>query len=351
MASEPRYLYEFGEFRLDPEESVLLRDAQPIPLAPKALEVLIFLVQNNGRLVDKDEILKNVWPDTVVEEGNLNFAIHQARKALQDDSSNPRYIKTVLKRGYRFIADVRVLEGRNGNALKTSSHNGTAASPNHEPAETTVPPVKMIDRNQAAHRDSGLKRWVIAATVVVSLALIGSALIISNAWLRARTPGKDKQTVGVRQHSGVQLEAPLDEAEAKAAVKESQLFETLTVYTDPKGFDRKQLSKYWVPEAEGGKEIKEVEASVNRLLEKHWHYAVESKCELFEFRYARVYAPGDYAEVGTIERWHLPLHNDDESPVLERNFNLGPIPIDYGLKKINGVWLIQETTVPRPRKQ
>jgi hypothetical protein len=184
---------------------------------------------------------------------------------------------------------------------------------------------------------------------VVSLALLGSALIISNGWRQARHSDKNDQALGLG--TGVQIEAPLDEAEARNVVKESQLVETLTLYTDPKAFDRKELSRYWVPESQGGKEIKQVEASISRLLEKHWHYARESKCELFEFRYARVYAPGDYAEVGTIERWHLPLHNEDESPVLERNVNLGPIPIDYGLKKINGVWLIEETTVPRPRKQ
>src|SRR5262249_18434952 len=102
---------------------------------------------------------------------------------------------------------------------------------------------------------------------------------------------------------------------------------------------------------QGGKEIKQVEAAIDRLLTNHWHFGSDSRCELFEFRYARVFAPGDYAEVGTIERWHIPRIREDGTLVEEFNVNLGPLQIDYKLRKINGAWLIQDNTTPRPRQR
>ena len=78
-----------------------------MPLAPKAFEMLVVLVQNNGRLISKDELMKAVWPDTVVEEGNISLNISLIRKALGDSAAEPKYVETVPKWGYRFIAPVR----------------------------------------------------------------------------------------------------------------------------------------------------------------------------------------------------------------------------------------------------
>ena len=71
MENEPKHLYVFGPFGLDTGERVLRRDSQPIALTPKAVETLLVLLQNAGRLVEKDEVMKKVWPDAFVEEGNL----------------------------------------------------------------------------------------------------------------------------------------------------------------------------------------------------------------------------------------------------------------------------------------
>src|SRR5712664_3246360 len=100
-------IYEFGPFRLDVAERALLRDAQPVALTPKAFETLVVLVQQSGHLVGKDEVLERVWHDTIVEESNLNVIIHTLRKALGDDRRESKYIETVAKCGYRFVADVR----------------------------------------------------------------------------------------------------------------------------------------------------------------------------------------------------------------------------------------------------
>jgi len=109
------HIYEFGPFRLDTEQSVLLRDGQPVALPPKDLGVLTALVEDSGRIVTKEQLLEQVWPNTVVEEGNLARHIFNLRQVLADGSIDTRYIETVPKRGYRMIAAVTQLtsvEGR-----------------------------------------------------------------------------------------------------------------------------------------------------------------------------------------------------------------------------------------------
>src|SRR5690349_9342766 len=106
MKNEPKHFYAFGPFRLDTEERVLRRDSQPIALTPKAVETLLVLLQNSGRLVEKDELMKKVWPDAFVEEGNLAKNIFTLRKVLGEYRDGQEYIETVPKRGYRFSATV-----------------------------------------------------------------------------------------------------------------------------------------------------------------------------------------------------------------------------------------------------
>jgi DNA-binding winged helix-turn-helix (wHTH) protein len=106
MENEPKHFYVFGPFGLDTEERVLRRDSQPIALTPKAVETLLVLLQNAGRLVDKDELMKKVWPDAFVEEGNLAKNIFTLRKVLGEYRAGEEYIQTVPKRGYRFSAPV-----------------------------------------------------------------------------------------------------------------------------------------------------------------------------------------------------------------------------------------------------
>lgn len=111
MSSLPqaRALYEFGPFRLDPAENRLWRDGVPVALTPKAFETLLALVSRAGRLVDKAELLREVWPDTVVEESSLSQHVYLVRKALGEERGESCSIETVPKRGYRFVAPVRVL--------------------------------------------------------------------------------------------------------------------------------------------------------------------------------------------------------------------------------------------------
>jgi len=107
-------MYEFGPYQLDPQEHVLRRDENVIPLSPKLFDTLLVLVQNSGHLVDKDEMLRRVWPDSFVEEGNLTKNVFLLRKILED-GQDAAYIETVPKRGYRFVASVKTTHG-NGSA-------------------------------------------------------------------------------------------------------------------------------------------------------------------------------------------------------------------------------------------
>ena len=111
MSKPDNDLYEFGSFRLHPTQRLLLRAEEQIRLTPKIFDLLLFLVQRSGQLVKKDEIINHVWADTCVEEGNLTNNISILRKELGDTGKDPKYIETVPKHGYRFVADVEVLRG------------------------------------------------------------------------------------------------------------------------------------------------------------------------------------------------------------------------------------------------
>lgn len=107
MSLDGKQVYEFGDFRVDGLQKKLLRNALPVPLTPKAFDTLEILIANAGRLVEKDKLIRQIWPDCFVEESNLTSNIKTLRKALGDDAAHPRFIETVPRRGYRFIAEVR----------------------------------------------------------------------------------------------------------------------------------------------------------------------------------------------------------------------------------------------------
>jgi DNA-binding winged helix-turn-helix (wHTH) protein/Tol biopolymer transport system component len=99
-------VYAFGHFVLDPARRLLVRDGDPIPLTPKAFDTLVILVERRDEVMSKDDLLQLLWPDVVVEESNLSQQISHLRRALDDEASEPRYIVTLPKRGYRFVAAV-----------------------------------------------------------------------------------------------------------------------------------------------------------------------------------------------------------------------------------------------------
>jgi DNA-binding winged helix-turn-helix (wHTH) protein/TolB-like protein/Tfp pilus assembly protein PilF len=149
-------LYSFGEFRLDPARRRLTRAGEPVTLAPKALDILLFLVENRSRALTKEELLQQIWPDTFVEEGNLKFNISVIRKALGGES----WIETLPRHGYRFAGEVSELPVE---AVAVETRDRTEVKVSVE-AELKAPAV----------------RWRIAAMLLLALA-VGAWL-----WWRGR---------------------------------------------------------------------------------------------------------------------------------------------------------------------
>jgi len=97
--------YEFGPFRLDLNRHRLLRDGEVVRLSPKAIQTLTLLVQNPGKLLEREALMQAVWPDVTVEDANLTVAISQLRKALNHNGDAAEFIETIPRVGYRFVAD------------------------------------------------------------------------------------------------------------------------------------------------------------------------------------------------------------------------------------------------------
>lgn len=107
MNNEEKHFYRFKSFRLDVKERQLLHHGDNIPLTPKVFDVLVALVERSGHLVEKDELLRIVWADSFVEEVNVARIVHTLRKVLGEDENGNKFIETVAKKGYRFVAKVK----------------------------------------------------------------------------------------------------------------------------------------------------------------------------------------------------------------------------------------------------
>src|ERR1700733_2256096 len=111
MSGTDLHIYKFGEFRIEAAKRMLLRNGDPVGLTPKVFDTLLHLVQRPGETVEKEELMRAVWPDTAVEENNLNQNISALRRVMEGAQDKGRYILTVPGKGYRFIASVEVMEG------------------------------------------------------------------------------------------------------------------------------------------------------------------------------------------------------------------------------------------------
>jgi DNA-binding winged helix-turn-helix (wHTH) protein len=121
-------VYEFGGYRLEPRARVLSLRDRPIALAPKSFDLLLLLVERRGRVLERDELIRELWPDTFVEEANLTFQVSTVRKALGEDGS--KWIETVPKHGYRFSAPVREVRSE-ANAATQAAPAATKSPARH----------------------------------------------------------------------------------------------------------------------------------------------------------------------------------------------------------------------------
>src|SRR6185369_13540226 len=111
LNGDEKVIYRFEGFELDPIRRLLLKEGQALQLTPKTFDTLLALVRNRGRVMEKDELMQAVWPDTIVEETNLAHNISALRKILGQKSGDNRFIITAQGRGYSFVAEVQ-LEAR-----------------------------------------------------------------------------------------------------------------------------------------------------------------------------------------------------------------------------------------------
>lgn len=162
-------VYEFGSFRLDAAERRFLHNGLPVHLPPKAFDTLVVLIENNGRLVTKDELLNTVWKDSFVEENNLTQHIYTLRKVIRDDTGQ-QYIETVARHGYRFNADIKeicydaesfVVEKQTRYHIKVEERHEKSAS---------------FGDNQASRFLSG--KTVLVATILFIVALVTASVML-----------------------------------------------------------------------------------------------------------------------------------------------------------------------------
>lgn len=189
MSTRSQHLYEFGPYRLDTAERLLLRDGEPVPLTPKAFETLVALVERNGHLVEKDELMKVVWSDSFVEESNLTNNVYALRKMLGQGENGRSYIETVPKRGYRFTALVKELSP---DALVVEKRTVTRVV-SEETVSDDSPQRPLIASGNAllanqSHPDlkRSLKwRWLLVG--LLSLVLVIGGIVIYRSLTRAPT--------------------------------------------------------------------------------------------------------------------------------------------------------------------
>src|SRR5260370_10468779 len=168
-------LYAFGSYRLDSVERVLRRDGQPVTLPPKDLETLLVLVERAGHIVEKEELLEKVWPGVFVEEGNLARHVFNLRQVLGDSPDGRKYIETIPKRGYRFVAAV------------------------HAESEPAAPHLSTLQASEQARSavSPGQKRIFWLWPLALSALAVTAILIARHFWPPTRNPSPQRVMLAV----------------------------------------------------------------------------------------------------------------------------------------------------------
>jgi eukaryotic-like serine/threonine-protein kinase len=219
---ETKHLYAFGVFRLDPAERVFTRGSERIPLAPKAFDTLLILVQHHGHVLTKDELIKTLWPDAIVEENNLTQQISQLRRALGEGGDASEYIETVPRLGYRFLSEVREIGGDEGDVIVSKRAQTRIVLGEEEETVAEEEPQHLVPASVSANEKLEVKRQFIPApktrwelvgvsqkwkTVAVSIGLV---LVLAVGILSLRS---------FRSHRNTDHEAAVPTVPAIATVK------------------------------------------------------------------------------------------------------------------------------------
>ena len=175
MNADAKVVYEFGPFRMDPDKQVLLRDGQLIAVTPKAFETLLVLVRRGREVVSKEELLKEIWPDSFVEEANLSQHIFKLRKALGDTLEGERYIVTLPGRGYRFAVPVRTITEGGEVLIAQMRSRAQIVIEEHTPEPVETQPTALPP---PAHAKPKWRKWLLPAGAAAAIAVAGLGLLL-----------------------------------------------------------------------------------------------------------------------------------------------------------------------------
>ena len=203
---ERNQVYQFGPFRLDAIRRVLTRDDESVALAPKAFEILLALVENRARVVDKADLIRRVWPDSFVEEINLTVQISTLRKMLGESPDDHRYIVTIPRKGYSFVANVSLVDNAEPStkpADEPKLESAEAVPHKSEADELSATPIAGAAESESAEaspvraRFSGKRKWFVVAAAAILI--VGVALVALVMYRRSqiRTPGLSGRTIAV----------------------------------------------------------------------------------------------------------------------------------------------------------
>ena len=195
MNSPANHFYEFGPFRIDPAERVVLRDSQPLTLTPKAFDLLLALVERSGHVLEKEELMDAVWPGAAVEESNLTHHISVLRKTLGENGGGRPFIETIPRRGYRFVAGVKGVEGESVAPIVTVPPPSPGLSEVEGGAEVADDFAAALLPSKIASLSSRIKPHRRRVFLACGIFIIAAAFTIYfSLWSRWQTPRVTRYT-------------------------------------------------------------------------------------------------------------------------------------------------------------
>jgi len=305
--------FHFDNFRVDPKSSSLYFDEKLVEgINKKSVQILAVLLEQPKQVVSHDEIISRVWGDNYTGATAQNVAqyIRKLRKVLSEIEPDKTFIGTSPNRGYIFERDVAT------NSLEPFRHSGSGLT---ELADSAITPADYEPVPEPVQGRS-LRRWWWAVPAIAAIGLI---------------------------YAGLTYFSVNEEDRVRQAVQESQFFESLVLYKDPKSFKEDALDKYWTTELDLNSNLdrKRIRTGVKGLIEKGLHYGNETKCEQFEFQSVEIDAKNEMALVKTLEKWFIAVYREDGS--LDKNKYVGPYFVSYVLRNVDGKWLIERSNTAR----
>lgn len=191
-----RKVYEFKGFRLDVPQHRLLRNGQPIPMKAKIFDLLLFLVERQGELVEKDELMREIWPNTIVEENNITVSMSILRKILGEDRAGREFIETVPRLGYRFVAEVTQVSD---DEVHTGVLSSTKAEPLASQPDLPIDSLAVLPIHSSSKNESGeyLCEGIVEG-IINSLSQVPNLRVMAfSAVIRFKEQQIDPQEVGM----------------------------------------------------------------------------------------------------------------------------------------------------------